>query len=77
MFGALTAASQNEFKVVTLDDGICYAVIYENSEKYVITECEIENNNIFFENLDIKREINRTDVEYILHRLNSKKEKSQ
>lgn len=77
VFGALTVASQNEFKVVTLDDGICYAVIYENSEKYVITECEIENNNIFFENLDIKREINRTDVEYILHRLNSNKEESQ
>lgn len=74
--GSLSAASQNQFKII-IDGDLTYAVIYENYEKYVITECKIEDKQISFTDIDTKREIKKDDVEYTIQRLTQKKENAK
>ena len=70
--GGVTAAAQNQFKIIT-DNDRTYAVIYENSEKYLITECTIENGTISFTDINTKQELGKDDVEYTLCRLEQKR----
>lgn len=67
------AYTQNKFKILNSGDDTYYAVIYENSNRYVITECKIENGYISFPKLDIQQEIDRDDVEYQWQRLTQKR----
>ncbi len=60
------AASKKEFKIVETNEDITYAVIYENSENYIITECEITNNQIKFPDINTKQQIKKIDVEYTI-----------
>lgn len=62
--GYIAAYTQRQFKIIYNDDKTCYAVVYENINKYVITQCEIEGGLISFNNPDIQQEINRDGVEY-------------
>lgn len=65
-FGYCIANSQNQFKIINRDDDTYYAVIYENSDKYVITPCKIEYDSFDFTNTGIQQEIDRDGVEYQL-----------
>lgn len=58
------AYSQNHFKIINSYDNTYYAVIYENPNRYVITECEIEGDYISFPHLDTQQEIDRDEVKY-------------
>lgn len=71
--GYLNAASKNQFKII-IDGDLTYAVIYENSEKYVISKCEIEDKQISFTDIETKKEIKKDDVEYTIQRLTQRKE---
>lgn len=71
--GYNTARTQNEFKIIYSEGKPDYAVIYENPNKYVITQCKIEEEYICFTNLNIKQEIERNGVEYKWQRLSQKK----
>lgn len=72
-FGYCIANSQNQFKIINRDDDTYYAVIYENSDKYVITPCKIEGGCITFPNRDTHQEIDRDGVEYKWQRLTQKR----
>lgn len=67
------AASQNHFKIINSGDDTCYAVIYENPNIYVITECKIEGECITFPNRDTHQEIDRDGVEYKWQRVMQKR----
>ena len=67
------AYSQNQFKIINSGDDTYYAVVYENPNRYVITECEIEGGYISFPKRDIQQEIDRDDVEYQWQRLTQKR----
>lgn len=71
--GGMSSSAQNQFKIIE-DDESTYAVIYENSEKFVITECTIDKGTISFVDIDTKKEIEKDGVEYTIRNLTQKKE---
>lgn len=70
--GGMNAAEQNQFKIIE-DGESTYAVIYENTEKFVITECTIDNDTISFIDIDTKKEIEKEGVEYSIRQVVQKK----
>lgn len=62
--GYIAACTQRQFKIIYNDDNTCYAVVYENPNRYVITECEIEGDYVSFPHPDTQREIDRDEVKY-------------
>lgn len=71
--GYNAASNQNQFKIITKDD-FSYAVIYENSEKYIITECVIDNGKIAFTDRNTQQEIEKEGVEYTICHVRQLKE---
>ena len=78
MFMGLTnATGLSEFKLLeSLSDDTVYAVVYETSDSFIITECEIndEKQTIYFSDLATKKEIDKTGVEYSVRKLTQVKD---
>ncbi len=55
--------------IVNNTKGISYAVVYETSDSYIVTECKIDNNTITFPDLKTKKEIRKGSVEYSAQKL--------
>lgn len=72
--GASNAITQNQFKIIKNDDETYCAVIYENSDSYVITDCVIDDNTIVFTDLDTKRKIDSNGIEYTIKHVTKIKE---
>lgn len=67
--GYFSASSKNDFMIVNNTKGISYAVVYETSDSYIVTECKIDNNTITFPDLKTKKEIRKGSVEYSVQKL--------
>lgn len=62
----------NKFKILEgTSENVNYAVIYETSDNFIITECTIDDEakTIKIDKLGVKKEIDRKGVEYTIKRL--------
>ena len=74
-FGYLQAGNTNQFKILEgYSEQNYYAVIYETDDSYIITNCEINENEktISFVNLDTKKEVAKDGIECIIRKLRQK-----
>lgn len=71
--GYSKACFKNEFKIIT-ENQATYAIIYETSDAYIITECKVESDEILFKDLSQQQEINRENVKYTIVKANQKRE---
>lgn len=63
--GYSNANSKNDFKIITSvqdEKTTTYAVLYETSDTYITTECELKNGIISFPDLGIKHEVERDGI---------------
>lgn len=67
--GYFSASSKNEFMIINDTNDKSYAVVYETTDSYIVTECKIDNNTITFPDLKTKKEIRKGSVEYSAQKL--------